>query len=105
MYARGDWQRPSWQGRTIMSSSASTSDDLFVACLLVERGGSSSSQDKEEACGLAQEEDQPGRTPSITIQRQIRVVRDALIAAQSILKKPPTNRQQRAATQRKEDLQ
>ena len=41
MYARGDWQRPSWQGRSVVGSMAGSADDLFIGCLLVERQGKS----------------------------------------------------------------
>lgn len=43
-YARGDWQRPSWQGRNISSTVPDSADDLYVACLLVERSNGEASE-------------------------------------------------------------
>ena len=36
-YARGDWLRPSWQGRSLGNSSGPQAEDLYMVCLLVER--------------------------------------------------------------------
>lgn len=44
-YARGDWQRPTWQGRIVASNPPSSAENLFIVCLLVERRG----QDKIQA--------------------------------------------------------